>query len=205
LPGCALDSPCERALSGPYGTLPVAAWPVAFAGVAWFGGLLAAWLAGARGWPRSLAWCVRGGALASLAFVVLAVRSDALCPFCLTAQGANLLFLVLSERARGPARVRGPELAFGLVLVLATGTLALARGAVGRQRRMADELALAASTEAIEGATARRAFTGRWRRGPERAPLRLVMFTDYQCRDCKRIEGEAWQLAEERSDLSLSV
>ncbi|MFH1418024.1 MAG: DsbA family protein [Planctomycetota bacterium] len=48
-------------------------------------------------------------------------------------------------------------------------------------------------------------FTGRWRLGPERAPVRLVMFTDYQCVDCNRIEAEVRKMMEDRDDVSLSI
>jgi len=34
-------------------------------------------------------------------------------------------------------------------------------------------------------------FTGRYREGPEQAVARIVIFSDYQCHQCKRIENEA--------------
>jgi protein-disulfide isomerase len=48
-------------------------------------------------------------------------------------------------------------------------------------------------------------FTGRWRIGPEAAPIRIVMLTDFQCPDCKRIEAEAMSLVRSRQDVSLSI
>jgi protein-disulfide isomerase/uncharacterized membrane protein len=48
-------------------------------------------------------------------------------------------------------------------------------------------------------------FSGRYRLGPDPAPIRIVMFTDYQCPDCKRIEGEVSRLLESNPDVSLSV
>lgn len=48
-------------------------------------------------------------------------------------------------------------------------------------------------------------FTGRWRKGPEEAAIRIVMLTDYQCPDCKRLEAEAEDLFHSRKDLSLSI
>lgn len=49
-------------------------------------------------------------------------------------------------------------------------------------------------------------FTGRYRLGPEKARVRIVMITDYQCPDCKRIEGEVykWVKAHDK-DVSMSV
>lgn len=49
-------------------------------------------------------------------------------------------------------------------------------------------------------------FTGRYRLGPEKARVRIVMITDYQCPDCKRIEGEVikWVKANDK-DVSLSI
>jgi protein-disulfide isomerase len=48
-------------------------------------------------------------------------------------------------------------------------------------------------------------FTGRYRQGPERAPIRVVMFTDYQCPDCKNNEGLMRTILKQRQDVSLSV
>lgn len=206
LPGCGLDSPCARALGGPFAALPWIDWPVAFGGAAFFAGNLAAWTFSRSGWPRSLRWLARLGGAVSLGFLVLAVQQGALCPFCLTAQLANLVFvLACSERSRGPARARRPEVAFALAALAATALLAFARTRVANTRGAAAEQALTDSTHAIERGTGTRVFTGRYRRGPERAALRLVLFTDYQCPDCARIEQDAWTLLEERDDLALSI
>ena len=48
-------------------------------------------------------------------------------------------------------------------------------------------------------------FTGRWRIGPEAAPIRIMIFTDYQCRDCRRIEKQLEEILHERDDVSLSM
>lgn len=50
------------------------------------------------------------------------------------------------------------------------------------------------------------AFTGRYRIGPEKARVRIVMITDYQCPDCKRIEGEVIKWVRDHDkDVSLSI
>ena len=46
---------------------------------------------------------------------------------------------------------------------------------------------------------------GRWRLGPEDAAIRLVMFTDPQCPDCKRVHGELESILEARDDISVEV
>ncbi|MBN2560545.1 MAG: thioredoxin domain-containing protein [Phycisphaerae bacterium] len=48
-------------------------------------------------------------------------------------------------------------------------------------------------------------FRGRYLWGPEKAPVRLVMLTDYQCRDCNRIEDEVREMLRQRNDVSLSI
>jgi protein-disulfide isomerase len=48
-------------------------------------------------------------------------------------------------------------------------------------------------------------FTGRYRSGPEEAPIRIVLITDYQCRDCYSIEQQVETLRQTRSDISISV
>ncbi len=67
--------------------------------------------------------------------------------------------------------------------------------------RRAPEPAPAATGPAI----GQRPFTGRYRWGPERAPIRIVMFTDYQCADCQMIERQVEQLMAERTDMSVSI
>jgi protein-disulfide isomerase len=47
-------------------------------------------------------------------------------------------------------------------------------------------------------------FTGRYRLGPEKAAIRVVMFTDYQCRECRRIEADVMAVFEQRDDMSVS-
>ncbi|NLG44347.1 MAG: hypothetical protein GX547_13965, partial [Phycisphaerae bacterium] len=48
-------------------------------------------------------------------------------------------------------------------------------------------------------------FTGRYRVGPAEAPIRIVCFTDYQCRDCYNIERQLVKLYETRDDISISI
>lgn len=47
-------------------------------------------------------------------------------------------------------------------------------------------------------------FTGRWRIGPEDAPIRIVTFSDYQCPDCQRIEDEVREILLTRNDVSFT-
>lgn len=48
-------------------------------------------------------------------------------------------------------------------------------------------------------------FTGRYRIGPEKAPIRIVMLTDYQCPDCRRVEKEIETILAQRKDVSLTT
>lgn len=205
LPGCGLDSPCQRALSGPFGSLPWVDWPLAFAGTSYFSAMLAAWILGRAGWPRPLVGIARVGGLFSLALLVLAVQQDTLCPFCLAAQLGNLAFVLASERAPRIARVRRPELAFLMLLLGSTGLFAVARARAGTTRRSTDERELAESTRSIARGDVPRVFSGRYPIGPEKAAVRMLLFTDYQCEDCRRLEGEARALVAEHAVVSLST
>ncbi|MCB9856545.1 MAG: thioredoxin domain-containing protein [Phycisphaerales bacterium] len=50
------------------------------------------------------------------------------------------------------------------------------------------------------------AFTGRYRLGPEKARVRVVMITDYQCPDCKLVEEHMMKWVKENDkDVSLSI
>jgi len=48
-------------------------------------------------------------------------------------------------------------------------------------------------------------FTGRYRLGPARAAVRIVIFTDYQCQDCMRIEADIEGLLSRYKNVSLSI
>jgi protein-disulfide isomerase len=74
-----------------------------------------------------------------------------------------------------------------------------------RQGEPADPAENASPAQEPPAAAEQPPFTGRYRLGPEKAPIRIVMITDYQCRDCRRQEQIVMQLVESRDDLSLSV
>jgi protein-disulfide isomerase len=48
-------------------------------------------------------------------------------------------------------------------------------------------------------------LTGRWRRGPDPAAIRLVLFADYECPHCRKVEGEIERAVAGRGDVSLVV
>lgn len=48
-------------------------------------------------------------------------------------------------------------------------------------------------------------FAGRWEMGPEKAPIRIVMFMDYQCELCGATEDALVPMVEQSDDIWLSV
>jgi protein-disulfide isomerase/uncharacterized membrane protein len=48
-------------------------------------------------------------------------------------------------------------------------------------------------------------FRGRYLTGPDPAAIRIVMFTDYQCTDCNRIEDDVRRVLAAHKDVSLSI
>lgn len=47
-------------------------------------------------------------------------------------------------------------------------------------------------------------FTGRYRLGPEVAPVRVVIFSDYQCPECKVMERQAMEVVAKHPNVSLT-
>ena len=68
----------------------------------------------------------------------------------------------------------------------------------------ADPGAGSATGAEVKGAEERNPLAGRYRMGPERAAVRVVMWVGYQCEDCRRLEEELEALRAD-SGLSLSV
>jgi protein-disulfide isomerase len=153
------------------------------------------------------------------------------CAYCLTVHAANLAFVALGE-LRSPTATRrsGMQVGLGLaVFALAVGVMGVAdvrtRATVQEkaERELADakakmieatrQDARAKPAVAAGGpdqgvpapAPARPGFSGRHRFGPEKATARIVMFTDYQCPDCFRIEGELRTLMAGDGDISVVI
>ncbi len=198
LPGCGAASGCARATSGPWGRVPGLGWPISYLGLAYFAALLVAWpLAGN---DRRILIVVRLGAALSVLYVGVMLVGHMLCPYCLTVHAANLGFWVLSEAlARRPGAVAPPATRRSRRWVWAGAAVFLGISAAlgvldqGARKGAAEraERDLSASTARISAAPApANRFEGRYRLGPERSPIRLVLFTDYQCPDCRGIEGD---------------
>ena len=219
MPGCGEDGGCAAAAASAWGRLPGLGWPVSHLGLAWFGMLLESWWFTGGRFVGPLRWLLRLGGVASLVWSGAMIANGWFCPFCAAAHAANLLFLVLVETGKLgglPANVRPPKQSLVRAFAsFASLTVILAVFQWSHDRRVAERDAeeLAQSTAAVKeashaagaGGDGPPPLTGRHRLGPEVAPLRLVVFADYQCPDCRTLDGELQRLVESRSDLSLSV
>jgi len=146
------------------------------------------------------------------------------CKYCIASHVANFALLAFMEigimvsRSSAPAsglRKTGllglPALCGAVVVVLSTGALAVAEGGRASRARAEAESARAEAERAMlqQAADAARrpqaapteswnfgpqGFTGRYREGPAEAVARIVIYSDYQCQQCKRIESEARQI-----------
>ena len=232
LPGCGQGSPCAEAAASAWGRVPGMGWPVAYLGLAWFVAMLVAWLLGGGrlGAARNL---VRLGAVASVGFIAAMVVGGYLCNYCLVTHVANLLFWLLVEwRGAAEAAPRRGLVSGVLVFVAVTGLVGVADQREHRAATARAETKLAGSLERLTGATATSPaepptqtrvvespvpasgpavasrparFEGRYRLGPEKAAIRVVVFSDYQCHECRRIEGELLRLVRQRDDMALSI
>lgn len=219
-PGCGPGSGCADAAASRWGSLPLPgghSWPVSHAGLAYFAGMLAACLWAAlrrRGLGRFLLLVAGAGALGSVFYLVVMVFARVWCLYCAAAHAGNLAFLVLaladaarSRRSRDAARsVRAPgsRLAplavFCVGLVATTGVLALARSdARGKAEQAAKDTAQALR-HAAPAATSDRA-AGPFALGRTDAPVRVEVFTDYRCPDCRVFEPMLEALIASRDDV----
>jgi protein-disulfide isomerase/uncharacterized membrane protein len=63
----------------------------------------------------------------------------------------------------------------------------------------------AVATPGLSQADTNEVLTGRWRRGPAVAAIRLVLFADYECPHCRKLEGDIEAAMAGRNDVSLVV
>ncbi len=215
LPGCGQGSRCAEAAASAWGAVPFIEWPVSFLGCAYFVALLLTWpLLARRGVSSFFRTGVRLGLAFSVLYLVIIVAKGYACATCLVTHAGNILFWILAERAyRREAPVRGPVLAFGLIFVVVSAVLGIAytreKGtAEARQESQRTESVtqiVAADTPAHDERPWTGGFTGRYRLGPEKAAVRMVILTDYQCPDCRRIENQAMDLVAQHDDVSLAI
>ncbi len=227
LPGCGRESACAALADSVWGRVPGLNWPVSHVGAAYFLAALVGWMASAGALGPLLRGIVRLGAGLSLMYVIVMLVRGQWCPWCAWAHGANLAFWITVELGPRSARQR-PAVALAPVAGFVVATLSLVAIEIGAQSsaEAAQEQGLAesveemitasaapdaaeAGAEALSGALAaryaERGFTGRYVFGPDPAPIRIVMFTDYQCELCQRVELEIMALVRARDDVSLSV
>jgi predicted DsbA family dithiol-disulfide isomerase/uncharacterized membrane protein len=229
LPGCGPAAGCAAVQNSAYSR--VLGWPVAFGGTAYFGAMLAAFLVTWRtGLPRALRWVSWAAVLGSAWFVGVMLHLGEFCRYCALAHAGNLAWVASGVagawgRRDGGASMRVRSLASrGMGTAAFVGVFLLTSAALGvAGARHADRVARAAEEERAKSAAAiiersnaaipqqpvdrwgAGGFTGRYRSGPEQAAIRIVVLTDYQCPDCKRVEGEIEEVLAARPDASLSV
>ena len=227
LPGCGQLGGCEWASTGPYSK--VLGVPVAFAGAGYFFASLCLLVLSRRTYPGSIwVWLVRAGAVISLGFIGIMVANGRVCIWCAAAHLGNLIHWAISEKmARSAGRkvgVDGRNIAIsslaGVLLLAALFILKLnvagkvdsanrQRGTDSIEQIGADTLDASVQTESPSATTAQPAspdrFGGRYWQGNPDAPVRLVVFQDYQCTLCFEVEGVIAKLLAGRSDFAFSV
>jgi protein-disulfide isomerase/uncharacterized membrane protein len=227
IPGCGAGSPCAELANSVWGRVPGTWFSVSSLGLAFFTALLIGWMMSRGGVSNQFRWIARVGVLASIMFLVVMVMKQQLCRYCLAAHVGNLLFYAAMEfGARQSVSLLRPVVA--AIAMFALGTLVLG-GVEWKQRadvRAKEEAELVESTGKMLAASEKteqpsvppvvptpttapatqpRGFTGRYREGPENAPIRIVVFSDYQCADCRNIEMQAKDAVAAKKNVSLSA
>ena len=209
LPGCGAGSGCDEVTNGPWGSIPVVGWPVSFVGLAWFCSMFVQLLRGVS--VDKLIWFIRLGAIASLGFGLIMLMSGSFCKWCFLVHVCNWVFWVASEASTNFVGVGGVEKKegglgqFAVVFIVVSIALWTAEYAVGeREKVLVDE-----NIEEVVGGTDDQQtlllLRARHRIGPSDAPVQIVLFTDYQCPDCKRYELQLSNIVRARNDVSVSI
>lgn len=216
LPGCSARGGCAALTSGPLGAVPRLGLPWSFVGVAWFAALLVGCAASCgRPVPRWLRWMSRIGAWASLGFLGTMAWVGAFCAWCAVTHLASLWAWWSIDH--GAKRVESPHDAppRALRALLSAGLALLAASALlwwGEHRRMARaeaerSLGFQSMVEALQPRIERTPaaldrLEGRRVLGNPESPLRVVVFSDFQCPDCARIDRDVESLIE-RGDVAI--
>lgn len=217
LPGCGAGAGCAQLTSGPWGVIPGLGLPVSILGAAYFTALAALFiLRSARG--AQVRWTIRVGAVASVAFVAVMAASWQWCPYCVLVHAGNFILLTANERAcrdLRPDPLRRTSLTLASLLGLATlisltigwtHARNLAAATSAASLKQSTQRILASPNSATSPPTsATSAFRGRYLQGPDLSPVRIVVFTDFQCEQCRLVEALLQSLSQQHPQIQLSI
>ncbi|MFZ4431367.1 MAG: DsbA family protein [Phycisphaerales bacterium] len=224
LPGCGAGGGCDAAAKSVWGS--VLGVPLSIVGMAHFAAMTTVVLLTRGRVAKAIAWGMRLAAAGSLVYFGIALGANLICSYCLAVHAANLLLLVALELGTTGVHANWiRQAAMGSVAAAATyAVLVPVQLRFEARARFEAESQLAASTQEMAAATtqdppapakgqetaatpaaAKRTLEGRFRFGPEVAPVRIVLFTDYQCPDCLKIERELDALMKSTPNISVGV
>ncbi len=233
-PGCGVGSGCDLATRGPWGSIPGIGWPLSLLGLAYFAALLTEWIRSRGKVSAGLAALLWTGGAGSVLLISVMVVNGYVCKYCIATHLGNLAFIgtayvAYNRHALAPFPKQAAVI--GSAFAIATVLLAVVNWQAAELRTARGEADLSASTQEIIKRTAEagsqstgesvarvdvddadtaaaepevKLFTGRYRIGPIDASIRIVMFSDFQCADCRRIEGDMRQILAQRDDVSFS-
>lgn len=213
LPGCGPASACAQLAASPWGTF--LGWPVSYWGATYFAGLsLAFWSTPPEGPPATLRWIVLLGGGISIAFLGRMAVEQTWCGYCLAVHVANLS-LVVGLIANRPSMSRPmwsrPLVIFLLGMAGVAGGLGVVdhwhRDRVERDNaaELANTIEQASRHTSLDDAADGTGFTGRHPLGADKAMARLVVFHDYQCRECQELDTALDAMRVEFPSLAVSV
>lgn len=210
VPGCGAGRDCESLAASVWGTLPFARVPISIVGCAALAGMMLALLLSSpsRGVPRLLAFAT---AAISLALLVVMVVFNRFCTLCIVTHAGVLVFAVANSVAcRGASSPPARAHVWVLAAALAIATLSVLSLEWKHTQTQADQARaedLAASTARITQAPRSQVqgFRGRYLLGPDPAPVRIVVFTDFQCPQCAQVERELISLQASTPGVQLSL
>jgi protein-disulfide isomerase len=211
LPGCGPQSACARIAATAWGHLPVVDWPVAFLGLSYFLGLALAWSRCRSSIPTTLLHVVRLGAAVSVLLTGVMLFEGLLCGYCLATHAAHLVFCIAAHRLPRRASLGATPLVLLMGSVAATSAVLFQwRATVETRTEAEQERQLASSTaEIVASASAAQAsdapYQARYPAGPEQAAVRVVVFSDFQCEDCKRVHEDLEGVLEEHANVSVAL
>lgn len=170
--------------------------------------------------PGEARWVFRGGAAVSVILIAVLALERIACLYCLAAHLGNFAFVLAIESAARTSRpAHGPSRSSSTAVFGPAGLAALAAGSAAlgitsaawlfakRQASRSAEKEFAASTSDIARQSGHRpaGFSGRSVLGPLEARARVVVFTDFECDQCRLTERELVAIVRSRSDTNLSI